>query len=103
VDGAADLRLDRVNNVRFQLTGPSGEPVDRLDPYLGAYAHLSAFNSLTMGLLHQHPLGQVVDGIEGGPELSFAAQFASRGEHRLFLEFSVDGQVHLAAFTVFVT
>jgi hypothetical protein len=103
VDGTADLRVDQVNNVRFVITDRSGEPVTGIDPYLGAYAHLSAFNSLTMGLLHQHPLGQVIDGVEGGPELSFSAQFANRGEHRLFLEFSVDAQVHLAAFTVFVT
>lgn len=102
-DGTADLRVEQVNEVRFRVAGPAGEPVDRLDPFLGAYAHMSAFNSLTMGLLHQHPLGQVVEGIMGGPELRFSAQFANRGEHRLFLEFSVDGQVRRAEFTVFVT
>lgn len=102
-DGAAALPAEKVNQLRFRITGPANEPVDRLEPYLGAYAHLSAFNSLTMGLLHQHPVGQVIEGIAGGPELTFSAQFAGRGEHRLFLEFSVDGQVYRAEFTVFVT
>ncbi|HEV2782296.1 MAG TPA: hypothetical protein VGX25_23135 [Actinophytocola sp.] len=102
-DGVADLPVGKVNRLTFRFLDAAGEPVDELESYLGAYAHMSAFNSLTMGLLHQHPLDQVVDGLTGGPELSFAAQFALRGEHRLFLEFSVAGRVHRAEFTVFVT
>jgi hypothetical protein len=102
-EGAAPVPVSKVNELRFRITDSAGNPVERLDSYLGAYAHLSAFNTLNMGLLHQHPVGQVIDGIPGGPELAFSAQFASRGEHRLFLEFSVDGQVRRAEFTVFVT
>jgi hypothetical protein len=102
-DGAADVPVDTVHELRFRISDASGRPVDRLDAYLGAYAHLSAFNTLSMGLLHQHPLDQVLSDLRGGPELRFSTQFANRGEHRLFLEFSVDGQVHRAAFTVFVT
>lgn len=102
-DGVADVPVEKVNTLGFRITDSAGAPVDRLDSYLGAYAHMSAFNSISMGLLHQHPLGQVIDGITGGPELTFSAQFAKRGEHRLFLELSVDGQVRRAEFTVFVT
>ena len=93
-EGAEPVPVQKVNQLRFRVTDISGRPVDRLDPYLGAAGHLSAFNSLTMGLLHQHPLGS---------DLTFSAQFAKRGEHRLFLEFSVAGQLHRAEFTVFVT
>jgi hypothetical protein len=101
--GAERVPVSKVNELRFRVADAAGAAVDRLEPYLGAYAHLSAFNSLTMGLLHQHPVDAVVGELGGGPELRFAAQFAHRGEHRLFLEFSVDGQVHRAEFTVFVT
>ena len=41
--------------------------------------------------------------LPGGPDLTFSDQVAKRGEHRLFLEFSVDGQAHRAEFTVFVS
>ncbi|HET9142194.1 hypothetical protein [Actinophytocola sp.] len=102
-EGATSVAVGKVNELRFRVTDAAGAPVDRLESYLGAYAHLSAFNSLSMGLLHQHPLDAAYSGLGGGPELRFAAQFAHRGEHRLFLEFSVDGQVRRADFTVFVT
>ncbi|HET9142466.1 hypothetical protein [Actinophytocola sp.] len=102
-DGTAAVPAEKVNQLRFRITDGAGKPVEALEPYLGAYAHLSAFNSLTMGLNHQHPVGQAIDSIPGGPELTFTAQFANRGEHRLFLEFSVSGQIHRAEFTMFVT
>ena len=99
-EGAADIRVGKINELRFQVCDSAGRPIDHLDTYLGAYAHLSAFNALTMGLLHQHPLAADTP---GGPELTFSAQFAARGEHRLFLEFIVNAQLHRAEFTVFVT
>jgi hypothetical protein len=102
-EGAQPVAVEKVNELRFRITDAGGKPVERLDTYLGAYAHMSAFNTINMGLLHQHPIGAVADGVPGGPELAFSAQFARRGEHRLFLEFSVDGQVHRAEFTIFVT
>jgi hypothetical protein len=102
-EGAADVPVQQLTELKFRITDAAGHPVDRLDAYLGAYAHMSAYHSLTMGLLHQHPRGTFIDSVKGGPELTVAAQFANRGEHRLFLEFSVDGQVHRAEFTVFVT
>lgn len=103
LDGTRHLPVKKLNVLRFRITDRAGKPVDRLDTYLGAYAHLSAFHSLTMGLLHQHPTETAVDGLPGGAELSFRAQFATRGEHRLFLQFRVDGKVRQTAFTVFVT
>lgn len=102
LDGTKHLPVRKLNVLRFRISDGRG-PVDRLDTYLGAYAHLSAFHSITMGLLHQHPTETAVEGLPGGPELSFRAQFATRGEHRLFLQFRVDAKVRQAAFTVFVT
>jgi hypothetical protein len=78
-----------------------GAPVTALDPYLGAYAHVSLFESTTQRLTHLHPA--VPASARGAPSdgvLRFHAQFPQRGRYRLFLQFKVDGAVHQAAFTV---
>jgi hypothetical protein len=102
VDGAADLPSGGHTVVTFQVTR-DGRPV-ALQPYLGAYAHLSAFEVRTQGLQHLHPLPADA---RGGPPadgaLPFHAYFAERGDKRLFLQFQVDGAVHEVAFTLFTT
>ncbi|HEX8631824.1 MAG TPA: hypothetical protein VF755_27000, partial [Catenuloplanes sp.] len=102
LDGTTDLVSGRQAAVRFQVTR-AGTPVT-LEPYLGAYAHLSNFEVRTQGLKHLHPLptnatgGPPADGI-----LAFHALFAERGDKRMFLQFQVAGTVHEVAFTLFTT
>ncbi|RZS34421.1 hypothetical protein EV193_109212 [Herbihabitans rhizosphaerae] len=100
-DGPTQPQVKQINQLRFAITDALGEPA-ALGAHLGAYAHLSAFNTISMSVTHLHPLQPLGD---GGPprELTFHAQFAERGEHRLFLEFAVAGVVRLAEFTLFVT
>ncbi|WP_117208907.1 hypothetical protein [Allorhizocola rhizosphaerae] len=86
LDGIAHLRAGQSALLRFGVNAT-------LEPYLGSYAHMSAFEVRTGALLHMHPAAS---------ELTFHTQFANRGEYRLFLEFQVDGKVHRADFTVFV-
>lgn len=88
LDGTTHLIAGQSTLLRFEVPGAT------LEPYLGAIAHMSAFEVLTQRLIHLHPAGN---------ELTFHTQFPQRGEYRLFLEFQVDGQVHRAAFTVFAT
>lgn len=64
------------------------------EPYLGALGHLVAIRVSDQDYLHVHPL----DG--GGPQVRFAAALPSAGTYRLFLDFSVDGVVRTASFTV---
>ena len=104
LDGTAHLGAGRAAIVRFQVTDRAGAPVPTLEPYLGAYAHVSAFEVFTQGLTHLHPA--VAAGATAAPAdatLVFHAQFANRGEQRLFLQFSAGGKVRQVAFTVFVT
>jgi hypothetical protein len=102
LDGTADLASGTPTALEFQVTR-AGKQVT-LQPYLGAYAHLSNFEVRTQGLKHLHPLptsaagGPPADGV-----LAFHAAFAERGDKRMFLQFQVDGVVHQAAFTVFTT
>lgn len=88
LDGTAHLNAGRATLLRFQVPGAT------LEPYLGALAHMSAFEVRTQALTHLHPAAE---------ELTFHVQFANRGEYRLFMDFQVAGKVQRAAFTVFVT
>jgi hypothetical protein len=102
-DGTAHLIAGESTILRLRVTGPPGAAVPALEPYLGAYAHMSAFEVLTQGLTHLHPAVPVDGGPPRDAVLTFHAQFANRGEQRLFLQFQVGGEVRQAAFTVFVT
>jgi len=70
--------------------------VVRTDPYLGAAGHLVAIRSGDLAYLHVHPH-------EGGtPIVTFTGEFPTAGTYRLFFDFSHDGIVRTAAFTVIV-
>jgi hypothetical protein len=87
LDGISHLLVGRPALLRFAVDAT-------LEPYLGAMAHMSAFEVRTQALTHLHPVVT---------ELTFHTQFANRGEYRLFMDFQVAGALHRAAFTVFVT
>ncbi|MEU8238110.1 hypothetical protein AB0C07_07695 [Actinoplanes missouriensis] len=96
LDGVADLTSGTQTALQFQVLR-DGRPAT-LEPYLGAYAHLSNFEVRTQGLKHLHPLPATGDAI-----LSFHAAFAERGDKRLFLQFRAGGTIHQVAFTIFTT
>jgi hypothetical protein len=76
-----------------------GHPVTTLQPYLGAYAHLTAFHAGDLAFAHLHPEGPT-HGNNGGPALTFSASLPEAGLWRLFLQFQIGGRVHTAAFTL---
>jgi hypothetical protein len=63
------------------------------DPYLGARGHLVAIAADDLGYLHVHPE-------DGDGPVAFSLADPAPGRYRLFFDFSVDGQVRTAAFTV---
>lgn len=75
----------------------AGEPVDDLEPYLGASGHLVAFRADDLAYAHVHP-EETTPG--GGPSVPFIAELPSAGTYRLFFDFAHDGEVRTAAFTV---
>ncbi|MGH7881560.1 MAG: hypothetical protein ACREN8_01435 [Candidatus Dormibacteraceae bacterium] len=77
-----------------------GQPVTNLQPYLGTYAHLTAFRSGNLAFAHLHPEQTARSGKGGGPDLTFHAQLPAAGDYRLFLQFQTEGQLHTAAITV---
>jgi hypothetical protein len=71
-----------------------GKVVDP-DPYLGARGHLVAISAGDLRYLHVHP-----DDETATRPVSFTIAEPKPGRYRLFFDFSVDGTVRTAAFTV---
>jgi len=64
-----------------------GEPVSRLDPYLGALGHLVALREGDLAYLHVHPEETSPD----SGQVEFGARFPTAGRYRLFLQSKPDG------------
>ncbi|AOP48623.1 hypothetical protein [Streptomyces lydicus] len=79
-----------------------GKPVTDLQPYLGTYAHLTAFHEGDQAFAHLHPETEA-KGRRGGPRLSFHAELPKSGNWRLFLQFRTAGTLHTAALTLRVS
>ncbi|MHC0429902.1 hypothetical protein ACX6XY_06915 [Streptomyces sp. O3] len=95
-----DLRPGKASELKLNVS-KDGDPVNDLQPYLGAYGHLVALRSGDLAYLHVHPNGAPGDGeTKPGPEVSFTATAPSAGAYRLFLDFRHEGEVRTAAFTV---
>jgi hypothetical protein len=73
-----------------------GAPVT-LQPYLGAYGHLTVIRPDDLAYLHIHPEPGRADGAA-----RFWVAAPSTGTFRLFLDYQVDGKAHTAGFTVTV-
>jgi hypothetical protein len=96
VDGL-DVDLDLAptpDGFQADLTVRRDGAVVEPDPYLGARGHLVAIDADDLAYLHVHP----TDG--GSGPVSFAIADPDPGRYRLFFDFSVDGVVRTAAFTV---
>ena len=74
-----------------------GRAVTDLEPYLGVYAHLTAFHAGDMAFAHVHPAGGAG---RGGSELSFHSALREVGDWRLFIQFCRGGVLHTAAMTL---
>lgn len=100
-DGTAKPRVGKPSTVKLRIADPAGAPVVP-EEHLGAYGHLTGFHAVQLSVTHLHPLQRLGTALPEG-ELTFQANFAERGEHRLFLEFKAGGKLRTAALTVFVT
>ena len=76
----------------------NGQPVTT-DPYLGAAGHLVGIRRGDMAYLHVHPMDS---NQSAAATIVFTAEFPTAGVYRLFMDFSHEGVVRTAAFTVVV-
>jgi hypothetical protein len=80
----------------FRVTR-DGAPVT-LQPYLGAYGHLTMLRPGDLAYLHIHPEPGLADGAA-----RFWVAAPSAGAFRMYLDYQVDGRVHTAEFTITAT
>jgi hypothetical protein len=98
-----DLSADSDSMLTATIT-KDGEPVTRLEPYLGAYGHLVALREGDLAYLHVHPEGDEPEaGAESGPDIEFMTEAPTPGRYLLYLDFKVDGEVHTARFVLDTT
>lgn len=84
------------------VTGPDGKPFAKLEPVMGAFAHLVGFGEDRAEIAHVHPLGQEpgTAAERGGPTLEFQTNFAAGGYQKLFAQVQIDGKTVFAPFGI---
>ncbi|GAA5154339.1 hypothetical protein GCM10023340_37750 [Nocardioides marinquilinus] len=89
-------------DAQFDLTvsGPGGG-TPNLGTYLGAYAHLTGFETGSGAFIHAHPLGAPTPG-DAGSVISFHTAIDLPGTYRFFVQVRVDGFVHTVPVTTTV-
>lgn len=94
-----------LDKARLTVTGPDGKPFAKLEPIMGAFAHLVGFNQNRSEIAHIHPLGQEPGTVEerGGPTLKFQTKFVTGGYQKLFAQVQIDGRPVFAPFGIDVT
>lgn len=82
--------------VRVLLTNESGQPVEKLEPYLGARGHLVVISDDGNEYVHAHPMDKA-----GAPnEVVFMAHFPRAGTYKGWGQFQLSGQIRTVPFVV---
>jgi hypothetical protein len=85
--------------ITFELVDErSGRPVDDLERFLGAPAHLLLASGDLESVTHSHPVAALTD--EAGPRVVFQVLFPHAGAYRAWVQFQRHGEVLTAPFTV---
>jgi hypothetical protein len=87
---------------RLRITNPDGKPFARLEPLMGAYAHIVGFSADHKTVVHIHPSGAepADEASRGGPELPFKFYAPVAGYMRLYVQVCVGGKWQFAPFGV---
>ncbi len=80
------------------------KPVTNLQPIMGAFAHIVAFNEDRESIVHIHPMGKEPESASdrGGPELDFHIEPKKAGFNKLFVQVNVNGKEVFAPFGVVI-
>ncbi len=98
------LRVGEAAMGSVTIRGADKQPFTKLEPLMGAYAHLVGFSEDYKTIAHIHPMGaeptKPTD--RGGPSLDFHIQPAQAGLVRLFVQVQIDGKDRFAPVTLIV-
>jgi hypothetical protein len=85
----------------------TGNPVQDLQPYLGAWGHTVVLSEDTKEFVHLHPTGSAplpssLDGtpMTGGPNVSFSSSFPKPGRYRIWSQFQRRGTILTTSFNI---
>lgn len=97
-----NLMQGKATGAKVQVTGPDGQPFDKLEPLMGAFAHMVGFSEDRQNVAHIHPLGEEPKTTEerGGPSLDFHVGLPQPGYHVLYVQVQIDGKDRFAPFGV---
>lgn len=82
-----------------------GQPVDFLEPVMGAFAHMVGFYEDYQSIAHIHPMGiePTEDTERGGPSLRFHIDPEQAGYLKLFTQVQIDGKQVFAPFSISIS
>jgi hypothetical protein len=101
-----DLVSGELTHLNYHLVDErSGQPVNDLQPYLGAWGHTFVLSEDTTDSLHAHPDKMIPDGIDrsklaGGADVSFETFFRRPGRYRIWSQFQRKDKVTTVSLTV---
>ena len=90
LDGHMTFRLTRVG---------TDEPVNDLQPYLGAFGHMLIMDSQLIDYVHAHPVGSLApelmtETVRGGPDVMFGGLMPKPGLYRAWTQFRYRDKVY---------
>jgi len=96
----APLQAGKSTTVTVKVTGSDGREFSKLEPVMGAFAHMVAFPEDLASVTHVHPMGAEpkTAAERGGPELTFHVEGDKPGYHKFFLQTQIGGKDKFAAF-----
>lgn len=96
----APLQAGKATVVNVTVTGPDGRAFSKLEPVMGAFAHMVAFPTDLGSVTHVHPMGAEpkTNAERGGPDLSFHVEPDKPGFQKFFLQTQIGGKEKFAAF-----
>lgn len=99
-ENAAPLHAGESTILKVKVTSPDGREFSKLEPVMGAFAHMVAFPEDLASVTHVHPLGAEpkTAAERGGPELSFHVESDKPGYQKFFLQTQIGGKDKFAAF-----
>lgn len=96
-----NLVFEHTTQLSITVRDHAGTPVTRLQPLMGAFAHVVAFADDFQTIFHIHPIGPMPGAEDlGGPKIEFQIRPTQPGWLRIYAQFSIADKVHVAAFAV---
>lgn len=92
----------QIQLMKLNVTDSNGQPVQRLEPFMNAFAHVTGFYDDHQTVLRLHPTGGDIlrDDVRGGPMLGFKIFPPRAGFVRFFCQVRIDGRMITAPFSV---